>query len=326
MRRTSIEPQKRGPVSLDFAILRERYREGRESLGFDPRISPEVIAGRLRVSPATVRRRLAEWRARGFFRGYDVLPHPGLLGGRYAVRVMDFPNAVAQENALGPLSLIDGVIQIVPSRNMLMVAYFVDSDAQAERRSKQFEGIDGLNEMGSEMTFVLPPCARPMSRPDWRLLRALRQNPEAKLADLAGEVGQSQKTTSRRFDSLLDQGALMFDPILDYSRFSQTLAVLVAFLDSPDRAHSVEREVQTLLPQAMRSWGPVPTDPAEWTSNVEFLVAARTAGELDALTARVAHVPGVDQALLWHPRLTLSVPDWLNERIDNLLKAIPPGG
>src|SRR5580658_4469554 len=214
--------------SLDFSILSERYLVDHGGPGFDPRKSPEVIARRLGVSPATVRRRFADWRSSGFMLGYDVLPHPGLLGGRLAARLLEFPDAVALERAVRPLSLVDGVVQLCPSRNTLLVVYFVESESQTDRRLLQLRDLSGTGAIGPEMSFDFPPCTRRMSHADWRLVRALRHAPEAKLAELADAVGQSQRTTSRRFNSLLDAGAIIFDPILDDARFTETLAVVVA--------------------------------------------------------------------------------------------------
>jgi DNA-binding Lrp family transcriptional regulator len=312
------------PRSLDFAILSERYRAGHGGLGFDPRKSPEVIARSLRVSPATVRRRFAEWRTSGFMLGYDVLPHPGLLGGRLAMRLLEFPDAVAQTRAIQPLRLIDGVIQLNPSRNTLMVVYFLDSDAQADRRLLQLREVTGGAAIGPEMSFEFPPCGRPMTPSDWRLVRALRHTPEANLAQLADEVGQSRRTTSRRFNSLLDEYAVIFDPVLDYSRFSETLAVVIAYLDSPEQSDLVRSAIRKLFPQSTDSYGPTPLGSEGPIRSVQSLVCARTAAELDELASRVAHIPGVRHALLWYERSNLPVREWLDERIDRILRGGGP--
>jgi hypothetical protein len=249
-----------------------------------------------------------------------VLPHPALLGGRLAARILDFPNAVVQEEALEPLSLIDGVVQIQPSQNTLLVAYFVESNEQGERRFKQFRGIPGAATVGSEMSFAFPPCHRQMSYSDWRLLQAIRHRPEAKLSVLAREVGQSPKTTSRRLESLVHEAALWFDPILDTSRFPQTLAILVAYLGASESPEHLEREVRTLHPESMRAWGLSPPDSAGASGSVQLLVAAPTVAELDDLAARVAHFGGVKQVFLWHGRSTLPVRGWLDERIESLTR------
>ncbi len=311
---------------MDFAILRECSGEGPAVQGFDPRRSPEVIAKRLGVSPATVRRHLTLWRARGFLLGFDVLPHPGLLGGRLAARMIEFANPIAQERAIDSLSLIDGMIQLEPARNVILAVYFVDSEAQAERRLRQLQGVVGTNEIGPEMVFEFPPCSHRMSRPDWRLVLALRRNPEASVAELAEEVGLSPRTTSRRFDSLLDEGALVFDPIFEFSRFYQTLAVLSATVGPPERREEIERQIRALYPQSIPSWGPAPPDPKGETATVFLWVTAPTTAELDELTARVAHFPGVSQVLLWYGRSTLPIRSWLNERIETVLRLSDPAG
>jgi DNA-binding Lrp family transcriptional regulator len=310
----------RARESLEFSILREWASEDVEGLGVDPRKSPEVIARRLGVSPATVRRRLSNWRSRGFLVGYDVVPHPGLLGGRLAARVLSFEDPIAQERAIEALSLIDGMIQISPARLMVMATYFVDSESQAERRLRQFQTIQATTEIGPELSFDFPSCSRRMSRADWRLLLELRRNPEASITEVAAAVSRSTRTTSRRLNSLLDDGALMFDPIIEFSRGDQTLAVLVAVVEPPEMRAEVEREILALHPQSIHSWGPTQPDPKRETSTVFMLVSAPTAAELDELTGRAAHIPGVSHVQLWYGRATVPVRSWLTERIETMLR------
>jgi DNA-binding Lrp family transcriptional regulator len=306
--------------SLDFEILRAWSNEKSAALGFDPRRSPELIAKGLGVSPATVRRRVTDWRARGFLLGYEVLPHPALLGGRLAARMLGFPNPVAQAKAVESLSLIDGVIQIEPARNSLLVVYYVDSGSQGERRLRQFQATEGTKGVSPEMPFEFPPCVRRMSRPDWRLVLALRRHPEASVSELAEEVGQSPRTTSRRFDSLLDSGAVIFDLIFEFSRFYQTLAALAVTVEPAERREEIERQIRELFPQSLRAWGPGPPDAHGKTAVFYRWVTAPTAAALDELTAQAAHIPGVSKVLLWYGRATLPIRPWLDERIETILR------
>jgi DNA-binding Lrp family transcriptional regulator len=310
--------------SLDFEILREWSNEKSAALGFDPRRSPEFIAKRLGVSPATVRRRVTDWRARGFLVGYDVLPHPMLLGGRLAARMLGFPNPVAQAKAIDSLSLIDGVIQIEPARNSLLVVYYVDSESQGERRLRQFRAIEGTKGVSPEMPFALPPCERRMSRPDWRLVLALRRHPEASVSVLAEEVGQSTRTTSRRLDSLLDTGAVIFDLIFEFSRFYQTLASLAVTVEPAERREGIDLQIRELFPQSLRAWGPEPPEGQPKTGVLYRWVTAPTAAELDELTAQAAHIRGVSKVFLWYGRATLPIRPWLNERIETVLRLSDP--
>jgi DNA-binding Lrp family transcriptional regulator len=314
-----------GGASLDFALLRECSCEESDRLGFDPRKSPEVMARRLGVSPWTVRRRLRDWKRRGFLLGYDVIPHPALLGGRLAVRILEFSDPIAQERAMGALGWIDGVIQIVPARSSLLVVYFVDARSRADRRLPQFQRIEGARDIGPEMPFPLPPCPRRMSSSDWRLVRALRRRPEARVAELAREVGHSTRSTSRRYSSLLDDGALMFDPIMEFSRFSQSLAVLVAYIEHPEMREEIELAIRAMHPQSIRSEGSTPTDSNGAPATVQMWVAAPTSAELDELPGRVSHIPGVSQPILWYARSIVPVRTWLDERIELMLSVTTPG-
>ncbi len=321
--REAPEPRVRASFeSLDFAILRAWSDATPGTLGFDPRTSPEAIAHQLGVNAATVRRRLASWRAKGFFRGFDVLPHPALLGCRLATCSLDFPGPIPQERALEPLSLIDGVVQVGRARTLLSATYFVDSEVQAARRLQQFRALDGVKEVGPELPFTLPPCALRMTRSDWRLVRALRRDPEARLSLLAEDLGRSSKSTSRRMNALLDSGAVMFDPIFEFAHFHQTLAVLIAYVDRPERRADVERELLRLHPESLRSVGPSQSDRSgEETPAVHLWVTAPTTAELDEFAARGAHVPGVREVQLWYGSSTLPIRAWLDERIDATLRA-----
>ncbi len=302
--------------SLDFEILREYFSSGSAGLGIDPRQSPELIARRLRVSPATVRRRFASWRSTGFLRGYDVIPNPALLGGRLVARLLDFVDPIAQEKAIETLGLIDGMIQIDPARNTLLAVYFVDSTSQSGRRLRQFQSVEGVKEIGPELTFGFPPCARAMSRADWRLVAALRRAPEESLSELAKAVGQSTRTTSRRLHALLEAGVLMFDPILNFSRFHQTLSGLAVSIERGDLRDEVIREIRSLHPASFPTWGLPLTDPSEGEApTVHLWVTAATSAALDELTARVALLSGVRRVMLWYGRSTIPIRPWLDERI-----------
>jgi DNA-binding Lrp family transcriptional regulator len=218
------------------------------------------------------------------------------------------------------LSLLDGMIQVNTARSMVLAVYFVDSGSQAERRLAQFHRIEGTTEIGPEMSFEFPPCSRRMSRADWRLVLALRRDPEASVAELAEEVGQSTSTTSRRYDALLDQGAVMFNPILEFSRFHETLAVMVATVEPEGMRERIEREIRAMHPQSIHSWGPTQPDRVGSIATVYLLVSAPTAAELDRLTGRVAHIPGVTQVLLWYGLATLPLRLWVTERIETVLR------
>ena len=305
---------------LDFAILCERYRDAPGGVGFDPRKSPERIARALRVSPATVRRRLGEWRKSGFFLGYEVLPHPEPLGGQLMARLLDFEDAIAQQEAVHFLELIDGVVEIVPARSSLLVVHFVESERQAQRRLLQFREIKGVRRMGPEMPFPFAPCRRKMSRADWRLLQALRNRPEASLSVLADALNQSPRTTSRRWNALLDAGAIVYDPILDFSHFPLTVAVVVALLDSPQSAEPVAGAIRSLFPQSQQSHGPATVGPDQQAQMVQFMMSAPTAAELDRVSGDVARLPGVKNVFLWYEQTSIPVRDWLDGRIEAQLK------
>jgi DNA-binding Lrp family transcriptional regulator len=315
------EERTRPEEPLDFSILREFTGEQSPAVGIDPRSSPESIAKRLHLSPATVRRRLTAWRTRGFLRGFDVIPHPSLLGGRLVARVLDFENSVAQERGVGPLSWIDGMIQIDVGQTKLVAVFFVANNSQSERRLRQLESVGGVREVGAERVFELPACARRMSRVDWRLVAAIRGDPESGLGTLAERVGLSTRATSRRYHALLDAGALIFDPIFDFSRFDQTVALLLATVRPPDLTPETERKVREIHPRSIRILAPTVEVTRSTCGQVSLWVTAPTTAELDHLAARVAHLPGVSDVVLWYERRILPVRSWLDERLESLVKS-----
>lgn len=320
VRGTPLGPARTPAEPLDFAIFREVHGEGRAGSEFDPRRSPEKIARRLRVSPATVRRRIGRWRTDGFLLGYDVLPHPELLGSRMAARVLEFTDPRAQRRALGAIRLIDGMVQIDPARSNLLAVYYTDTPGPSQRRRRQLEALEEVTEVGPELTFDLPACAYRMSRTDWRLLAALRRAPEARRSVIATELGLSTRTVARRLDAILDAGAVMFDPIFEFSRFCQTIAVLVASVEQPARRPEILHRIRALHPSSVPTQGPTRTDPSAEAPPVQLWVTAPTTAELDQLGARVAHLPGVRNVMLWYESSTLPIREWLDEQIDRLAR------
>ena len=73
-------------------------------------------------------------------------------------------------------------------------------------------------------------------------------------------------------------------------------------------------------PESIRSWGLQLTDQIGESVSLYLIVTAPASSELDQLAARVAHLPGVSQVMLWYGHSTLLVPSWLTERIESALK------
>jgi hypothetical protein len=82
----------------------------------------------------------------------------------------------------------------------------------------------------------------------------------------------------------------------------------------------VRAQIRSFFPQSAQTWGPTPTGSDEQPDSVQFLVCARTAAEVDGLSVRVARLPGVDHVLLWYERASVPVREWLDDRIERILR------
>lgn len=205
----------------DLAILRELTRDRVFFwASLDPRVCAERVARRLRKSPTTIRKRIAAWAERGFLVRTEVIPHPALLGWRLGAGSIRVDDPRAKAAVIEQVGLVPGALAVLDHVGPWLALNLVgEGEAGFERVRRLIGKFPGVAEVTPCHALAPPAPPRPATPLEWRVLRALRAAPDRSLhAAAAAAVGVTPKTFSRKYRGLLESSAVLFVPVLDFSR------------------------------------------------------------------------------------------------------------
>jgi DNA-binding Lrp family transcriptional regulator len=308
------------PDPIDIEILREMYREGAVNLaGIDPRLNATRVARKLRIGRSRVAARLRAWRESGFLRKYDVWLNPGLLGWHGAWVAVQVDHRRSKPGLFRRLALVDGVVAGMDFLGEWISVAVVAPDAAAlDRRIGLIRNLVGVKDLDGPERWVVPEPKRPLTTLDVRIVRALRERPMANLAEIARRVGVSTRTMTRRYSALVDDWAVWFVPVFDFT----TLAYPVVSLNVHVRA-GLGRE--TISPQ-LREHYPMTLDftnsqvgPMTSAQDLAFFVSLPSAAHLEDLERRVEGMEGVEHVESYVMVRTYDYPEWFDKHLDSVL-------
>lgn len=306
------------PEAIDLAVLREMYRDGAVNLvGIDPRINATRVARSLRIGRSRVAARMRWWRSSGFLRSYAVWVNPALFGwqaGWVAVRLAHHREKPA---LFERLKLIDGVVSAIEFLGEWVSVAIVAPDAATfHRRLELLRHFAGVVEVDTPMPWSLPEPKRPLSSLDLRVVRALRERPEAALHDTARRVGISTRTMTRKYAALLDELAIWFVPVFDFRVFSRPVVALTLFLRPHASREGVAAEVRKHYPLTLPA-GPGGGESPEHLTTFVILPSAAHQEELERFAAGLPEVAALESYLLVR---FYDYPEWF----DRLVSARDP--
>jgi DNA-binding Lrp family transcriptional regulator len=284
-------------TELDRDILTELYHTGQITIaGVDPRVSISRIARRLRTSRARVAARIRLWERAGLMRGYDVWPNPalfGLAGGSVDLRVTD---RLQKRELFDRLALVDGVVGGVEFLGEWISLQLVAPDpATLDRRVRLLGGMGGVAEVGPLFRWSTLEVRRGFSPLDVRIVRALRRNPRASLAETAKVVGVSARTMAARYGALLDESLVWYVPAYDFTTLASPIVSLGIQLDRAEDRAPVLKLLRARLPWYLEfgwsGFGPVFN-----AQTLALVVLAPSAAGIEGIERAARQVPGVTGA------------------------------
>lgn len=307
-------------MTLDWELYRELYASSEEPVwGMFPHPSLADIASRLHVTRNTVWRRMGQWNQSGFVRGYEVIPHPNLLGVGLGACVVTVPDPRHKPRFLEELDLVDGVFlasyDVGPKVVLVTVTDLPESQA---RRKRSIERLPGVASVGPTGRVRLPTCRRQMTREEWRLLAALRKSPTSSIDVLARTTGSSTKTVSRRLRVLRRANAVLSHIVEDFSGFPATVASFVLRitpgLDSRVVARGIERRIPGLL--EIPRLDMAPRAPAK---DLIYWQEVRSVAAIETSIAEILGVPGIDRVDSYFTGGERAYRGWFDERINQVI-------
>lgn len=306
--------------SLDLKIVREM---GFRPYGSHPQnleaFKPSYLAKRTGVEPETVKARLARMEKSGFIRFYQVYPnfrHLGLQGSAYLFSV---PDDDRKAEAIQKVEPIDGLVEI---HNFLGPEMCVDVSHRGpddlSRKLRLLAEFTGDAAPTRIYERHMPSVERTLTRLDWRILKALRYKGRRPLAEVANEVGVSQRTIRRRFDRMATEGSFFVVPAIDPGKAPGILLYELLFHLNPDAAESVPGQVLQMLDERYL-YHYVPSSKA--LGNFDVLLYAESSGETEEVRQKVRSLPGVAKVTALVFRAWREYTEWIDGAIEERMRA-----
>jgi DNA-binding Lrp family transcriptional regulator len=286
----------------DLAIVRELTHP--QTFQWDVRISYAEVGRRLDLDEETVRARVKKLQESGVIAGWSVFLNPRVLG-RAMVRVgLALADEAAKDRVLPALRAMDGVQLIFDHYGPSLGVVFMQEPGRAlERQLEVLAALTGSTPHVSPVTF--PPATTELSKQDWRIVRALRADARRSYAELAGELGLSERTLRRSIDRLTQGKAVYLMPRIDMTRVDGLVpaSFLVVHRDPAQRG-PVDAYLKG-LPGIMFQWyeGPVS----------RISLARRNVAEIEAVRRALASMPGVARVEAEITLRSIQVHEWLDE-------------
>ncbi len=311
---------------LDIRLLRALSKEGSFSLqGIDPRRSILSLARRSETSRVTVRKRLAQWRTDGFWKGILTFPNPDLLGTRFEMQAFLLeagPNRSHLEAALRETLQPLIVFQVESFYTPLLLS---NGTAESARRQHDFAKSGACRVLSAPWSVEFPASEIPLGPRDWQILRALGRRPDPDWALTAIEVGMTVRGLERRVDRLMRSNALFFHPLLDFRRLRTTIAWVGLIYRKGYDAPTIWAEIEQISPEVLRIDPIFPLEtffPADACSAVGgtllFFVPLVAASTADQLRRDFGNIEGVMDVIVSFPTQSWSIPGVLNCKISGM--------
>ena len=314
---------------IDYAIFRYLSPDGQVRFWasrrvVDPRVSAGEIAAQVGLSEAGVRARLRTLRDQGFLRGRETWLNPSIFGASIVVAEIPIRDPGDAPPLLRELALVEGVVfarDILDERDRAVRVYYVaDVPSGTDRRTALLRRLAPTGQVRGPTPYWIPPCARTLTRLDWRIARAFRDRPEASQAELAKAVHVSPKTAALRLHRLLDTRACW--SALSSSSEEMPLALLSIVLREGAEPRTVLRALASIHPV----WMPIAEDgmgssPGSAVGALAGLVPAEAPAALEQGLRRTLAIDGVASARRTFALGSASYPQWTDEQLAAKLRA-----
>lgn len=283
---------------------------------------PEALAKKLGESARLVKDRLARMERTGVIGAYDVLPDPATLGLSLHTYALRAPSVKAKSRAARELAKIDGVLGFVDFLDE-WANVSVASANEAERKAR-LEAVQSALGGATPIVSFEPPADRPrpepLTRTDWKLVRAMRGDARRPMHKLADEIGVTTKTVQRRLQKLSTEGAIDAFARLDARGLDEVLFATLKFRVKMDGVMPALRAIHGDL--LTTAWAQCSATPLVDDAHFDLVVAPRSPKGLRDLVEKARGIPGVVDVeghiateLVWMPR-------WIDAQIDARIEAL----
>lgn len=304
---------------VDLAILRELGRDQVAGVGnLDPQLSLNEVARRAELPPSTVSKRVRDWEADGFLVERSLWPSPELLGAGMAALSVHAPGLHDRAGLVEDIGLIDGVLLVFEHvEPWLGVLVAHEDEAVLARRRRLLERVLGVEGVGQVIALASPHDGEAPSDLQWRLVRALYEDPEAELHEIAERLGVSTRTVTRKLDPLIEARALWSVFGLDFRCWTGSCMVrFLLTIDEGRKRPGIVEAVREQVPKLMfinnSVHGP-DVSPDRW---IDLLTPLTAAAAIPEARRRLAGIAGVAEVEALIPRRIHVFDHWFEPRLE----------
>jgi DNA-binding Lrp family transcriptional regulator len=308
----------------DLRIWRSMYPGGYfDPFAFDPRVKASAIAAHLGLSKGAVSSRIRHWRDEGFLTGFEIWPNLRLLGAGAMEVILMLEDVRLKATLFENVGLIDGVFMVwegsgvetdVPSTHV--VIWVVD-----EAKGTVGRRIELLRRLAPEGKILTRPINFPTaggepSSLDWRMIRALRREPESTLLSIARELRITPKTMTKRFDRLLDTRQIFYFPIMNLTKLPIVeLEVRLVNLQSRGQVAAGMKKVSP-------DYFPMDTgyEPAAHPQSIFGMFPVETPGQVEGLATSILSIPNVAKVETSYPYRWRTFGEWIDRTLETRLR------
>ncbi len=309
--------------SLDLRLLRAQFLDQAYTIrGVFPRSSAVGLARATGASRITVSRRLARWRADGFWNGIVTYPNPDALGARFQLQPLLLQSGRDQSRVETAIREMLEPLLTFQMEGFYGALTLTEPPADAARRQRALEKVSGCHLVTPPFEIPFPASTLGLTPRDWRILRSLRRSTELDWARAADEAGITLRSLERRVDRLMRANAIFFQPLLDFRRLPASVAwvsVLYGTVTDPEVLWS---ELCTSHGDLLRIFPAVPVDvflPAAGRPRaggaVSFFLPVASGSSADELRRVLGSFPGVVDVQVGFPTQCGTVARGVDHRI-----------
>ncbi len=276
------------PDTLDNRIIRE-LGSPRSFQQWNVRESYSSIARRLGVDEETVRRRIKRAEKAGAIQGWRAVIHPHTIGLVDVFLDVDVNDVARKDVILSQLRLLDSIVVITnfEGPGLFVLLYSEPGDAMS-RRAELIRTICGADRFDL-FSSILPPCDLQLSRTDWQIVWAMRDDPRKSISHIARDARVTPRTVNRRLTLLTERRAFFLMGLPSFRSVAGTTASFLISQKEGGRISSVAQKIaskfQDVTFQAVAPSGmmcniffhnlPEAEDAYDWIKKLEDVGAAR---------------------------------------------------
>ncbi len=266
------------------------------------------ISRRLGVDEETIRTRVNRAKEHGFLPAWLMMLNPLLINCREAHLDLEVREEERKEEAISKIKKLEGLYYIDDFRGKeIMVGIYYKDNESLARKIEVIESICS----SPKLALWNSPFPKPdvqMSRLDWRIINAMKNDARMDLEEVAKSLGVSARTVQRRLTAMKDGRAVYLSRPPNVSVVGGLMCNFLVYYPDKDKKRAADRVILSTFPRV----GASDTSPEQFST---FGISCENFADADKATKTIKAIEGVESVRMRIVREIIVCEDWLREQI-----------